>query len=162
MDKKLLLKMHKWAIKNREREKMVFYISKLTPYLIFLIYIVFIIMMFLKKDVKTINFILVPAYTLVIVTIIRDVINRPRPYQTLHIEPIFTHKNGHSFPSRHTASAFVIASSILYINIYVGIIMFIFAFVMGLSRIMAGVHYPSDVFFGMILGIIGGIVLFIL
>lgn len=61
-----------------------------------------------------------------------------------------------SFPSGHTSSAFTFAMAITMVlrKKSVSIPAFIFAFLMGLSRIYVGVHYPTDVIVGAVVGII--------
>jgi undecaprenyl-diphosphatase len=59
-----------------------------------------------------------------------------------------------SFPSGHTLLATTIAAS-LYFSGYrkVGAILMVCAVLVGLSRIAAGVHYPTDILAGLIIGI---------
>lgn len=61
-----------------------------------------------------------------------------------------------SFPSGHTSSAFTFAMAISLVlkNKGVSIPAFIFAFLMGMSRIYVGVHYPTDVIVGAVVGIL--------
>lgn len=60
-----------------------------------------------------------------------------------------------SFPSGHTSAAFVIATalSIAFPKRYVIVFSFLWAFATGYSRMYLGVHYPSDVIAGAIVGI---------
>jgi len=58
-----------------------------------------------------------------------------------------------SFPSTHTALAFIFAFVIFNIDKRLGVISFLFALLIGLSRIFVGVHWPSDVFGGIILSL---------
>lgn len=63
---------------------------------------------------------------------------------------------GYSFPSSHTALAFVTASFLHPVSGKSSYFFWIFAIMMGISRIVVGVHYPSDVVAGAITGIILG------
>ena len=56
-----------------------------------------------------IRIVAVPLLCLLAVSILRNLIDRKRPYETGGIFPVIAKKKkGHSFPSRHVASAFVI------------------------------------------------------
>lgn len=93
------------------------------------------------------------------VTMIWD---RPRPFEAhpgLH--PFVAHAGDASFPSDHTTAAFAIAVAILLRNRRLGLIVFGVATAVGLSRLIVGVHYPSDVLGGAILGSAAALVLWI-
>lgn len=61
-----------------------------------------------------------------------------------------------SFPSGHTSSAFTFAMALTLVlkNKWASIGSFVFAFLMGVSRIYVGVHYPTDVIAGAFVGIL--------
>lgn len=87
------------------------------------------------------------------VQIIKLVVSRVRPYNALaNIIPLKTARD-YSFPSGHTAAAF---STVLTINALVPLIISVFGFALaaliGYSRIYIGVHYPSDVIIGGLIG----------
>ncbi len=65
-----------------------------------------------------------------------------------------------SFPSGHTSSAFTFAMAITMVlkNKGAAIASFIFAFLMGISRIYVGVHYPTDVIVGAVVGILYAVI----
>lgn len=63
---------------------------------------------------------------------------------------------GYSFPSIHTALAFGTASFLHPVSGKSSYLFWIFAIMMGISRIVVGVHYPSDVIAGAIAGIVLG------
>lgn len=65
-----------------------------------------------------------------------------------------------SFPSGHTSSAFTFAMALTLVLKKKGpaIASFIFAFLMGVSRIYVGVHYPTDVIVGAVVGIIYAVI----
>lgn len=57
-----------------------------------------------------------------------------------------------AFPSAHTAVAFSLAMSLLLHNKKLGIVYLISAFLVGLGRILANVHYLLDIVVGGFLG----------
>jgi len=67
-----------------------------------------------------------------------------------------------SFPSGHTMCSFAPAVVIFYMNKRIGIFALILSSLVGFSRLYLYVHYPSDVFGGMIIGILVGIVTIII
>lgn len=87
-------------------------------------------------------------------------VDRPRPYVTYPNDIIQRTKSGpYSFPSGHTSLAFATATAITLSskNIYLAIPSYAYAAFVGYSRMRLGVHYPSDVLGGMIIGIGSGI-----
>ncbi|MGC8594794.1 MAG: phosphatase PAP2 family protein [Candidatus Kryptoniota bacterium] len=93
--------------------------------------------------------------TAVISESLKFIVNRQRPYEVLHLITPFG-KSGldPSFPSGHTSFSFAIASSVDTKPL--PILFYIWAFAVGLSRLYLGVHYPSDVLGGMVVGIVTG------
>ena len=61
-----------------------------------------------------------------------------------------------SFPSGHTMCSFASAVVMFYMNKRIGIFALILSFLIGFSRLYLYVHYPSDVFLGMVIGILMG------
>ena len=95
--------------------------------------------------------------------ILKKIVARPRPC-TLNttVELITKVPLDTSFPSGHTLYAFGAATIIFIYNKWLGIIAYIFAIIMGLSRMYAYVHFPTDVLFGAIFGILFAITSYIL
>jgi undecaprenyl-diphosphatase len=81
-------------------------------------------------------------------------INRERPFKTLPGVTAASDAGGPSFPSGHSSNAFAMATSlcILYPKWYVIAPSLLWAGTVGYSRIYLGVHYPSDVLAGAIVG----------
>ena len=105
----------------------------------------------------------VPLFVLLLITAMRYIINAKRPYEVYDYSPaIKKDTKGKSFPSRHTASAFIIAMAFLYIDTQVGIIMLVLATLIGVTRILSGVHFIRDVLGGALISILIGILCFFL
>ena len=84
----------------------------------------------------------------------KAIVNRPRPYEyDSTLKPVVKANNA-SFPSGHTSAAFNLATSLTIINPkwYVVVPAFTWASLVGYSRLYLGVHYPSDVIVGAIIG----------
>lgn len=85
---------------------------------------------------------------------LKYVVQRDRPFKK-HGDIIQRDKVGkYSFPSSHTSSAFAVATSlsIRYPKWYVIAPSMLWASGVGFARIYEGVHYPSDVLCGAVLG----------
>jgi membrane-associated phospholipid phosphatase len=92
--------------------------------------------------------------TAAVTNILKYSVNRDRPFTTY---PDITKKGkavSPSFPSGHTSSAFATATSLslAYPKWYVIAPSFVYAGTVGYSRMDLGVHYPSDVLAGALIG----------
>jgi membrane-associated phospholipid phosphatase len=84
----------------------------------------------------------------------KRVIQRDRPFVTYSFIEKRDDGGGYSFPSGHTSAAFHAATalSILYPKWYVIVPSYLWASSVGWARMYQGVHYPSDVLVGAIVG----------
>lgn len=92
--------------------------------------------------------------------ILKNVVARTRPYEVIEgLTSLVGVQKDYSFPSGHTGSAFA-AAVVMFLGLpkKYGIPILVFACLMGLSRLYVGVHYPSDVLGGALIGT--GIALF--
>ncbi len=106
---------------------------------------------------------IVPLFVLILVTLMRYLINAKRPYEVYEYTPV-VHKNtkGKSFPSRHTASAFIIAMAFLYLKFELGIVMLVLATCIAVTRVVSGAHFIRDVVGGALISILIGLLGFFL
>jgi membrane-associated phospholipid phosphatase len=93
---------------------------------------------------------------IVLTTGLKYTINRPRPFKQYPDDVIQrTDAGKYSFPSGHTSSAFAMATAVTLSTKkwYVAVPSYLYACGVGYSRMRLGVHFPSDVLGGMIVGI---------
>ena len=127
------------------------------PLIMFVSYGILIVYMFFS-DIKIFARItLSPLTVFAIVTFFRKIFNRPRPYEKFATMSVFgKNKKGESMPSRHTACAFIIAMAFMYVSIPLGIAYLIISTLIMISRVLAGVHFISDVIAGMAISLLYG------
>lgn len=85
---------------------------------------------------------------------IKLLVRRPRPVLE-GLPPLGGAPSSLSFPSAHATSAFAVATAMTRVE-PLGALAFLLAFALALGRPYLGMHYPSDVLAGAVLGIILG------
>ena len=91
----------------------------------------------------------IPVYLL-----LKKSLKRERPCH--HISKFNAHivpSDKFSLPSGHTAAAFLMASLIAHFYPTLSVVAYVWASCIGGSRVLLGVHYPSDILAGALLGI---------
>lgn len=115
-----------------------------------------IVMLFSRKH-RASGIIMLVSLTVVFLTgdvLLKHLVNRPRPFTvntdiTLLIKP----PSGSSFPSTHSALAAASTTVLLARNKVLGLIVTVITVCIAFSRLYLYVHYPTDVFAGLMLGI---------
>lgn len=127
-------------------------LSVYTTYPLVLIYLIY------TGDTRMWRVILAPAISFVLVSIFRNLLNAPRPYEVTGTAPIIKKDTkGKSFPSRHVFSVFVIAATLYFISSPLGIVLMLAGCILAVLRVIGGVHFPRDVIAGAVIGILSGI-----
>ena len=94
----------------------------------------------------------------VTVTVLRKVINRPRPYEVYDFYAVKPkEKRGQSFPSRHCYSAFVISTLSWLVSPLVCAALVLAATAIAFTRVLLGIHFVRDVVCGAALGVVFGV-----
>jgi undecaprenyl-diphosphatase len=88
---------------------------------------------------------------------IRYFFPRPRPFLTYSVHQLI-HVNAPSFPSGHSLFFFAFSTVVYSYNKRLGIVAYIATICICTARIMAGIHYPTDMFAGAAFGILCGYV----
>lgn len=95
--------------------------------------------------------------------LLRAALNRPRPYEALNFTPLFPKDTkGQSMPSRHCFSAAAIVAAAFTVWVPLGVAACLLAAVVAVTRVLTGVHYPSDVLAGLAFGAGAAVIGFLL
>lgn len=120
---------------------------------------------YMRRDRRWLIAVFIAGATFFINTVIKLLVQRPRPetYDTLEkIIPTF------SFPSGHAAGSMVAFGLLAYLlwrrlsrpwNSIAAISLFMLIIAIGISRIYLGAHYPTDVLAGWLVGLMGLVVI---
>jgi len=91
--------------------------------------------------------------------ILKDVFQRPRPCQIMSdLNLLVNCGQGFSMPSSHAANSFAQAAFFASLFTKSRWYLIIVAFLVSISRVFVGVHYPGDILAGMMLGVVVGLI----
>ncbi len=111
---------------------------------------------------QVLMYVFIPASGFVILSLLRKKINAPRPYEEWDIKPLLDRDSpGQSMPSRHVFSASIISMACLHASLSVGMACLTLSALLGLVRVLGGVHYPKDVVVGYICALSWGVIFFL-
>jgi membrane-associated phospholipid phosphatase len=85
-------------------------------------------------------------------TLLKFLIHTKRPFEIFpQVHPLFS-ESWYSFPSGHATFFMAIAVSIFFYHKKAGYVFMFFALLIGIARVIAGIHFPIDILGGFILG----------
>ena len=84
--------------------------------------------------------------------ILKNIIARNRPFIDYPFDLLIKIPSSYSMPSGHSASSFAVAMVFVFRKEKGSVLMILLASLMAFSRLYLFVHYPSDVFIGILLG----------
>ncbi len=109
-----------------------------------------------KKKFKMLIFSILSIFLsrIVITEIIRYFYFVSRPFVNNNVFQLIFHETSGSFPSGHAAFFFALAMAVYFFKKKWSIVFFAGAILIGLARIIAGVHWPLDILGGAVIGVI--------
>ena len=129
-----------------------------------IVYLILLVITYLQEGLgkQVWIYLFIPASGFVILSFLRKKINAPRPYEVWEVVPLLDRDSpGQSMPSRHVFSATIISMACLHASLSVGLILLILSAILGLVRVLGGVHFPKDVVVGYICGLVWGVLFFL-
>lgn len=124
-------------------------------------FIIFVMLVFGNNVFKNIGveIFVVLSISQIIVHSLKRLLSRERPYKILEqLNTFGINLKDYSFPSGHSAASFSIATTIALNIPRVSIVVFFLAIIVAISRIYLGVHYPTDVAAGIVIGLLTSII----
>lgn len=163
MNRRIFDKIYFYTTGHKKAESLAVFISQFSKPAFIIIYIVGIIALLIKGGGEGMaKMIAVPFFTLVFNTMLRKILNRPRPFVRDDVKMLVEHEESGSFPSNHACSSMIISLSYVLVCPALVPVFMIFALFTGFSRIMTGVHYPLDVLCGWLISLVSGVIFFLI
>ncbi|MBY5035549.1 phosphatase PAP2 family protein [Streptococcus gallolyticus] len=143
-------------------KKAVIWLNHYITYVMYLAYPLFLLITFFQGEFQW-KWVLVPAVGFSLLSLVRKLINAPRPYEVYTIQPLIEKTTkGNSMPSRHVFSATIISMCFLSHHIGLGGLGLFLSVTLAVCRVLVGVHFPRDVLMGFSLGMLAGSILFMM
>jgi len=166
MDSLIFRYLNNFALRYLWLDALAIFFAKYLGWILVGILVLFLIKNFKKYwKMVTAAFISAILARFVFTEIIRWFWLRPRPFVVNKVNLLLLHSPTGSFPSGHAAFFFALSTAFIlsYKKVYpipnrrfwygVGILFFIASTLIGLGRVMVGLHWPSDILAGAVVGL---------
>ncbi|PJC49409.1 hypothetical protein CO033_01700, partial [Candidatus Nomurabacteria bacterium CG_4_9_14_0_2_um_filter_32_10] len=145
-------------------DRVIIFFADIFPYIVVVLAVIFLlfhnevlfsqnpIKEFIKKW-KEITFVFFSgAFAWILAHFLKFLFHIERPFDLFtQVIPLFS-ETGYAFPSGHATFFMALAVALFFNHKKVGYVFILFALLIGIARIMAGVHFPIDILGGFILG----------
>jgi len=168
-------KINSLAFKNIFFTRLMIFFAKDLIYILTFVAFIFIVFSFSKKRYRDCSWYIILSVILsrgVLTPLIREIFPRTRPFVNNEVNLLILNQASNSFPSGHTAFIFALSFAIFlyafqknlssrekkyFFNI--GILFLVLSIIIGFARVFCGVHWPSDILVGALVGIFSALVI---
>jgi undecaprenyl-diphosphatase len=169
MNDQIFFALHGLAHQSCPTDKIIIFLADYLPYILILLTIIYAFRADFGKFSlrhpfgifkKRIGFLLdtlgLATISWLVANILKGIINSPRPFIVFKesIIPLFSHGGMDSFPSGHASFFSALALSMFLVNKKLGYIVAACALLIGITRIISGIHFPADIIFGYLIGLL--------
>ena len=163
MKNNIYIKTTKYINSHEKLHKALIVINYILTAIMYMSFLMLLMALAYKRDMRIIAVVLVCGITFVLVSVFRYFFDAPRPYVKYGYKPaVDKDKQGQSMPSRHVFSAFIIAMSFMWISPKFGIALIVVSVCIAIHRVVVGVHFIKDVVVGALVGIIAGLIYYLI
>lgn len=158
LDQQIFLKIFHWAGHWMTLDILMIWLAGAIMYLLPISLLLFLVLSKNKKQeliMLTMSGLAVLLSRGIIVFLIRLAWHRPRPFVVLHLIPLMPYADKGSFPSGHAAALFALALVVYFFHKKTGIIFLGLSGLSVLARVYIGIHWPSDILAGAVVGLVG-------
>lgn len=122
---------------------------------ILLVLLVFFLLAIKKDDREVLSHaVLVFIVTTISVILLKELFDRPRPFEAMGVEQMAGLTLFPSFPSAHAAISFAVSTTVALHRRRMGIFLLVLSTLISVGRVAAIVHYPTDIAFGILVGVV--------
>lgn len=119
------------------------------------------VVVYWKNPILTYEILLGTITLWLVVEFLKFLVRRSRPFiRITETRIVGLRARGRSFPSGHTSQAFFAATLFIQyfeVNVWIAILLYAAALLVGITRMYIGAHYPRDVLAGAVLGTVWGL-----
>lgn len=156
LDLALFRRCHSLAGKARWSDALIVFAATWLFYLLLLVALVWMVQGDASHTRETLRVLFVTIIALIVAEAISWTTSlfwfRERPFTRLHFTPlVWMPPHWKSFPSDHTTIGLTIACTFLFLHNPLAPFLLVAASLVAVARVIAGVHYPSDVLAGAVL-----------
>ncbi|MCX6752748.1 MAG: phosphatase PAP2 family protein [Candidatus Nomurabacteria bacterium] len=167
MNNQIFFFLYNFAHQSNTLDKLIIFTAQNFPYLVIVLAMVFLIFhhdalpnknvlkelrIYLNKwkEIGLVFFSGILAWCLA--SLLKILFHTPRPFDAFTNVHSLISESGFAFPSGHATFYSALAVSLFFCHKRVGYVFMFFAFLIGIARIMVGVHFPIDILGGFVLG----------
>ena len=138
------------AHQSKILDDLIIFFALYFPYVVVVLAAIFLLFLHKKKEILLVFF--SGALAWILAYVLKFFFHTLRPFDVFSTVRSLIPESGFSFPSGHATFFMALAVSIFFYHKKAGYVFMFFALLIGLARIIAGVHFPIDILGGFVLG----------